>query len=303
MSSIQRGLSMEYQVLLFYHYTPIHDPSAFQTEHIALCKSLQLLGRIYITKEGINGTLSGLKTNTERYMDWMNHHALFQGMSFKIDESDKHVFKKLKVKLKNELVNLSLEEDVNHLELTGTYLEPAEFYARLHDLETVVIDARNTYEYDLGHFRGAIRPDIETFRELPHWIRSHASLLEGKKIMTYCTGGVRCEKFSGWLLREGYKDVAQLHGGIVTYGQDSVAKGQFWDGLCYVFDERLSVPINRCEHVIVGRDYFTHEPCERYINCANPDCNKQILCSEASERAHHGSCSDACREHPRNRYR
>lgn len=293
---------MEYHVLLYYHYTPILDPSAFKDEHLALCKSLNLLGRIYITREGINGTLSGLRENTQRYMDWMNSHPSFQGIVFKIDISESHVFKKLKVKLKNELVNLSLEDDVNPLELTGTYLEPEAFYAQMQDPNTVVIDARNTYEYDLGHFRGAIRPEIETFRELPQWIRSNASLLEGKKILTYCTGGVRCEKFSGWLLREGYSDVAQLHGGIVTYGQDKVMQGKHWDGLCYVFDERLSVPVNRTQHVIVGKDYFTQEPCERYINCANPDCNKQIICSEASERAHHGSCSETCRVHPRNRY-
>ncbi|MCD8519557.1 MAG: rhodanese-related sulfurtransferase, partial [Erysipelotrichaceae bacterium] len=221
---------------------------------------------------------------------------------FKIDESENHVFKKLKLKFKNELVNFSLEDDVNPLEITGDYLEPSEFYERLQDPQTIVIDARNTYEYDLGHFKGAIRPEIETFRELPQWIREHKDEFKDKKIITYCTGGVRCEKFSGWLKREGFEDVAQLHGGIVTYGKDPIAKGQLWDGLCYVFDERISVPINQVEHVIVGKDYFTGEPCERYINCANPDCNKQIICSLESEIAHQGSCSQACREHPRNRY-
>lgn len=293
---------MEYNVLLYYHYTFIENPSGFKDDHLALCKSMNLLGRIYVTHEGINGTVSGLKKDTDAYMEWMQNNPLFKGIVFKIDSSDRHVFKKMKVKIKNELVNFSLEDDVNPLELTGDYLEPKAFYERLQDPETIVIDARNTYEYDLGHFKGAIRPEIETFRELPNWIRDNKSMFEGKKILTYCTGGVRCEKFTGWLKREGFEDVAQLHGGIVTYGQDPYVKGQLWDGLCYVFDERISVPINHVEHVIVGKDYFTGEPCERYINCANPDCNKQIICSEASELAHHGSCSQACREHPRNRY-
>ena len=291
-----------YNILLYYHYTSIEDPNAFKEEHKALCQSLNLLGRIYITHEGINGTVSGLVKDTQAYMEVMQKHDLFKGIVFKIDESQNHVFNKLKVKIKNELVNFSLEDDVNPLEMTGQYLEPSEFYERLLDPQTVVIDARNTYEYDLGHFKGAIRPEIETFRELPQWIREHKDEFKDKKIITYCTGGVRCEKFSGWLKREGFEDVAQLHGGIVTYGKDPVAQGQLWDGLCYVFDERISVPINQVEHVIVGKDYFTGEPCERYINCANPDCNKQIICSLESEIAHQGSCSQACREHPRNRY-
>ena len=291
-----------YNILLYYHYTSIEDPNAFKEEHKALCQSLNLLGRIYITHEGINGTVSGLVKDTQAYMEVMQKHDLFKGIVFKIDESQNHVFKKLKLKIKNELVNFSLEDDVNPLEMTGQYLEPSEFFERLQDPQTVVIDARNTYEYDLGHFKGAIRPEIETFRELPQWIREHKDEFKDKKIITYCTGGVRCEKFSGWLKREGFEDVAQLHGGIVTYGKDPVAQGQLWDGLCYVFDERISVPINQVEHVIVGKDYFTGEPCERYINCANPDCNKQIICSLESEIAHQGSCSQACREHPRNRY-
>ena len=295
-------MTMNYQVLLYYHYTYIEDLKKFKEEHDLWCKSLNLLGRIYITQEGINGTVSGTVQETETYMQGLKENPKFKGIAFKIDEAENHVFKKLKIKIKNELVNLSLEDDVNPLEITGEYLEPIQFYERLSDPDTVVIDARNTYEYDLGHFKGAIRPDIETFRELPQWIRENKTHIEGKKIITYCTGGVRCEKFSGWLKREGFSNVAQLHGGIVTYSKDPIVQGQLWNGLCYVFDERLSVPINKVEHVVVGRDYFTGEPCERYINCANPDCNKQIICSEENEVTNLGSCSLECREHPRNRY-
>ncbi len=102
--------------------------------------------------------------------------------------------------------------------------------------------------------------------------------------------------------REGFEDVAHLHGGIVSYGKDPVAKGRLWDGQCYVFDERIAVPINQVEHVVVGRDHFDGTPCERYVNCANPECNKKILCSEENEHFYMRSCSDECRTHPRNRY-
>jgi UPF0176 protein len=291
-----------HQVLLYYHYVNIENPEQERTEHLALCKSLNLLGRVFISSEGINGTVSGTIEETNQYMTYMHHSFLFSSIDFKIDITDGHVFKKMHVRVKNELVNFSLEDDINPKVMTGKYVKPLEFMQGLKDPNTIVIDARNDYEYDVGHFRGAIKPDIQTFRELPNWIRSHKHLLEGKKILTYCTGGVRCEKFSGWLKREGFEDVGQLHGGIVTYGKDEIAQGQLWDGQCYVFDSRLTVPINRVEHVIVGKDYFTGEPCERYINCANPECNKQIIASEASEEKHWGACSKTCKDHPRNRY-
>jgi UPF0176 protein len=172
----------------------------------------------------------------------------------------------------------------------------------MQDDNTLVIDARNDYEYDVGHFRGAIRPDIRTFRELPEWIKENKEMLDGKKILTYCTGGIRCEKFSGWLVREGFEDVSQLHGGIVTYGKDPEVKGQLWDGQCYVFDKRLTVPVNRVEHVVVGKDYFSGESCERYVNCANPECNKQIICSEENEHKYMRGCTHECRVTPRNLY-
>jgi UPF0176 protein len=293
----------DYRVLLYYHYVRIEDPQVLREEHLAYCQNLGLLGRIYISEEGINGTVSGTVSEVQTYIDWMEQHPHFKGVTYKIDEADGHAFKKMHVRIKNELVNFSLEDDVNPKELTGRYIEPKEFFERIHDPETIIIDARNDYEYDLGHFRGAIKPEIKRFRDLPNWIRENKEKFKGKKILTYCTGGVRCEKFSGWLKREGFDDVGQLHGGIVTYGKDPVAQGAYWDGQCYVFDNRIAVPINQVNPRIVGKDHFTGEPCERYINCANPDCNKQILCTKENEIKYRGSCSDDCRVHPRNRYK
>ncbi|MFC5463403.1 rhodanese-related sulfurtransferase [Lederbergia graminis] len=291
-----------YRVLLYYQYVTIENPEEFAAQHLKFCKDINLKGRILVAKEGINGTVSGTWEDTETYMTEMKKDPRFATMVFKIDEADQHAFKKMHVRPRKELVTLRLEDDINPHEITGKYLSPREFYEAMQDENTVVLDARNDYEYDLGHFRGAIRPDIETFRELPAWVRANKEKLEGKKILTYCTGGIRCEKFSGWLVKEGFEDVGQLHGGIVTYGKDPEVQGELWDGQCYVFDERIAVPVNRKEHVIVGRDYFDGTPCERYINCANPECNKQILASEENEHKYMRSCSDECRVHPRNLY-
>ncbi|MEH7222642.1 rhodanese-related sulfurtransferase [Bacillus sp. JJ1566] len=291
-----------YRVLLYYQYVTIENPTEFAAEHLAFCKEIGLKGRILVATEGINGTVSGTIEQTDKYMEEMRRDPRFETIVFKIDEADGHAFKKMHVRPRPELVNLSLEDDINPLELTGNYLSPKEFFEKMQDQNTVILDARNTYEFDLGHFRGAIRPDVETFRDLPQWVRENKDMLEGKKILTYCTGGIRCEKFSGWLVREGFDDVGQLHGGIATYGKDPEVQGDLWDGQLYVFDERIAVPVNHKEHVIVGKDHFTGEPCERYVNCANPECNKQILCTEENEHKYLRSCTHECRVHPRNRY-
>ncbi|MER1989720.1 MAG: rhodanese-related sulfurtransferase [Solibacillus isronensis] len=293
---------MNYQVLLYYHYTTIEDPAAFSEEHLAACKEIGLKGRILVAREGINGTVSGTIEQTQSYIDMMEAHPLFKGIVFKIDPAEGHAFKKMHVRPRPELVNLGLEEDVNPHELTGRYLSPEQFLEEMQDENTVVLDVRNTYEYDVGHFRGAIRPEVKNFRDTPQWVRENRELFEGKNVLTYCTGGIRCEKFSGWMKREGFGDVGQLHGGVATYGKDPVAKGQLWDGQMYVFDERLTVPINQVEHVIVGRDHFDGTPCERYINCANPECNEQIIASEENEAKHLGGCTIECTKHERNRY-
>lgn len=293
---------MDYRVLLYYNYTKIENPEQFAKEHLALCKSLGLKGRILVAEEGINGTASGTIEATQQYMDWMHNDERFKDTWFKIDESEGHAFRKMFVRPRKELVALNLEEDVDPLRLTGEYLDPKAFKEALLDEDTIVLDARNDYEYDLGHFRGAIRPDIRNFRELPEWIRENKEKFMDKKVVTYCTGGIRCEKFSGWLLREGVENVAQLHGGIATYGKDPEVKGEMWDGKMYVFDDRISVEINQVDKQIVGKDWFDGTPCERYINCGNPSCNRQMITSEENEAKHLGGCCYDCAASETNRY-
>ncbi|MGG3453872.1 MULTISPECIES: oxygen-dependent tRNA uridine(34) hydroxylase TrhO [Paenibacillus] len=284
-----------YRVLLFYKFVRIEDPAAFTAEHLQYCKELGLKGRILIAAEGINGTLSGTVEQTEKYMNDLRTNPLFADIVFKIDEAEGHTFKKMFVRHKEELVTFRYEEELDPNVLSGKRLSPTEFYEQLQQDDVIVLDGRNDYEYDIGHFRGAIRPEIDSFREFPEWIRHNLGEHKDKKILTYCTGGIRCEKLTGFLINEGFNDVAQLEGGIVTYGKDPQVNGRLFDGKCYVFDERISVPINRTdEDVIIASCHHCGTTHDRYINC--PVCNLQYVCCEDCEDEHHGFCSDACRE-------
>lgn len=295
-------MSKPYKVLLYYKYTQIENPETFSAQHLAKCKAIGIKGRILVAEEGINGTVSGTVEQTEAYKAYLHSLPGFEDVWFKEDEEDVMAFTKMFVRPRNEIVSLSLEEDVNPLELTGDYLEPIEFKEALLDEDTIVLDTRNDYEYDLGHFRGAVRPEIRNFRELPQWIRDNKEEFMEKRVVVYCTGGVRCEKLSGWLIREGFKDVAQLHGGIANYGKHPETKGELWDGKMYVFDERIAVDINQKNPTVVGKDWYDGSACERYVNCCNPECNKQILTSVENEAKYVRGCSPKCRRHPRNRF-
>jgi UPF0176 protein len=294
---MEKSEQKPYRILLYYKFVKIENPEEFAKQHLEFCKELQLKGRILIAPEGINGTLSGTVEQTGKYMEYMHKHPLFHDMVFKIDEAEGHAFKKLFVRPKKELVTFRFEEDVDPNELTGRHLTPKEFYEALQDEDVIVIDGRNDYEYDIGHFRGAIRPDIESSREFPEWIRKNLNDYKDKKIITYCTGGIRCEKLTGFMIKEGFKDVGQLEGGIVSYGKDPEVKGRLWDGKCYVFDERISVPINRTEgDVVIGKCYHCGKPEDRYINCAYDLCHRQHVCCTECEEEHQGFCSDECEE-------
>lgn len=287
-----------FRVLLYYLYTPIADPQAYAVAHRGLCERLGLRGRILIGKEGINGTVSGLTADCDAYREAMAADPLTAKMEFKIDEEEGHVFPKLSIKAREEIVTLGLgQEDLDPNEVTGKYLSPAEWREAMKDPNAVMIDARNDYEWELGRFEGALLPPVGNFRDLPQWVRDNREELEGKRILTYCTGGIRCEKFSGFLVKEGFDDVSQLHGGIVTYGKDEEAKGEGYEGSCYVFDQRIGVPVNRTGGAkVVSKCLHCGEPSERYRNCAWKPCNVQHFCCEKCEPGAHRCCTDECRE-------
>jgi UPF0176 protein len=287
----------DYNILLYYLYAPIEDAAAFVEEQIALCESLELRGRIIVAAEGLNGTVSGSVAACEEYVRVMHADPRLPGMEFKVDAASEHAFPKLSVKLRSEVVSLGLgEDDFFPPETTGEYLEPAQWREMMERDDVVLLDARNNYEWELGRFEGAVLPDIDSFRELPNWVRHHREELEGKKILTYCTGGIRCEKFSGFLKREGFQDVYQLHGGIVKYGKDRDVRGEKFEGKCYVFDERIGVEVNEVDRKVVGECLLCGTTSDRYLNCAWPCCNAQYFCCEACEKSATGYCSPTCQD-------
>ena len=288
-----------FQVLLFYRYVSIADPEACLIEHRSVCEKLDLLGRIIVGREGINGTVSGTWANTNAYMEHMRADPLTSDMEFKIDPEEGHVFPRLSIKVRDEIVTLGIPEGkgINPNALSGERLSPREFYEAMQEDGVIIIDGRNRYETEMGHFKGALCPDIDHFRDFPDWMASHAEELRGKRILTYCTGGIRCEKLSGLLIKEGFDEVYQLDGGIVTYGKNPEVRGRDFEGLCYVFDQRVAVEVNHTE----SKKIISH--CRRcgkeepnYRNCQWPDCNEQIfLCSDCGTR--YGQfCDDDCRE-------
>ena len=289
---MKEGSQPPYQVLLYYFYVEIADPDQYRDEHRALCESLGLLGRIIVGNEGINGTVSGTVENCQKYMEALRNDPLTANIEFKIDDEKEHVFPKLSVKSRREIVTLGLgENDFSPTETTGKYLNPEQWKEAMNDPNAVILDTRNDYEWKLGKFKNAILPPVESFRDLPKWIQDNREMFEGKKILAYCTGGIRCEKFTGYLVREGF----ELHGGIVTYGKDPVVRGEDFEGLCYVFDERIGVPVNNINPTVIGRCVHCGGPCESYINCANKhSCNLHYICCESCVEENQGCCSNEC---------
>lgn len=288
----------KYRVLLYYKFVTIENHEDFAAEHLKLCKFLNLKGRILVAEEGLNGTVCGSVDKTEEYIRILKEDPRFSDMVFKIDEAEEPAFKKIFVRPRKSIITLLPEDDVNPNDKVGKYLKPKEFYNMLQQDDVVVVDGRNDYEYEIGHFRGAIKPEVNNFKEFPKWIDEHLKDYRDKKIITYCTGGIRCEKLTGVLLNHGFKDVYHLEGGIVTYGKDPEVKGRLWDGKCYVFDERISVKINHTEEdVIISKCHHCGKPSDRYINCSNDGCHDQYICCEECEKKHHGFCSKECEDY------
>ena len=285
----------KYRVLLYYKFVKIEESEAYAQNHLEFCKRLGVLGRIIIAEEGINGTLSGTYKQTETYINEIHKDPKFSDIEFKTDDINGHVFKKLHVRHKKEIVTFRSEHDINPNKLTGKYLEPVEFNKALQENDVVILDGRTDYEYNLGHFKNAIRPEVKSFREFPEWIKKNLSQYKDKKVLTYCTGGIRCEKLSAFMLKEGFKDVYQLHGGIIKYSKDAEVKGKHFKGKCYVFDERISIPVNYAEeYIITGKCLHCGKSTDRYVNCVNLDCHKQHFECEECEVKWKRSCSKEC---------
>ncbi len=281
-----------YEVILYYKFRTIDDPEAFCEEHKAFCRELGVKGRIYIGEEGINGTLGGTPGQIRKYKEYISAIEGFDNIDFKTDTSDYIPFARLICKVRKEIVALH-KDDVDPAR-GGKYLEPHEWKNVLEsDEDYVLIDVRNNYESKIGHFEGAITPQVNNFYEFPQWLEE-AGIDKDKKVLMYCTGGIRCEKFSVLMKEKGWKDVNQLHGGILRYAKEE--GGEHFKGKCFVFDDRLVVPVNERDMEPIARCEITGKPADTYINCANMECNKLFVCSEEGAKMMEGCCSEECRQ-------
>jgi UPF0176 protein len=261
------------------------------------CIDHNLKGRIIIAKEGINGTISGLKADCEQYMKDMHADPRFAATEFKTEPFDTHAFQKLNVRVKDEIVHSGLPH-IDPTKKTGKYLEPHEFKQIKDDEDVVIVDVRSNYEHNVGRFKNALSFDIENFRDFPEKVEE-LEKYKDKKVITYCTGGIKCEKASAYLLEKGFKNVYQLHGGIIKYGIEE--GGEDFDGKCYVFDNRVVADVNKVNPTVISKCHICRTDCDRIVNCANPNCNKHVpICKKCAEEME-GACSEACKNHPEKR--
>ena len=290
-------MAQAYSILLYYCYTSIEDPDVFSEEHHRYCLEKGLRGRIIIAHEGINGTISGPKEVCAQYMRDLKADANFAHTHFKVEAHHQHAFQKLHVRVKPEIVHAGLPA-INPGQRTGQYVTPQELQRMQAEEEVVLIDVRSNYEHQLGKFKGAVTLDINHFREFPDHVDTLASYKD-KKVVTYCTGGIKCEKASAYLLEKGFQNVYQLHGGIIQYGLET--DGEDFEGKCYVFDNRLATTINKREPTVVSQCHVCQAACDRMVNCANPKCNLHVPICEPCAEALAGACSSACQHHPAKR--
>lgn len=284
-----------YSVLSYYCYTSIENPDEFREIHHIYCLENGILGRIYVSHEGLNGTLSGLHENCERYMVDLKTDPRFAHSHFKVTTHSSHAFQKLHVRTKREIVHSGLTH-INPNEKSGKYIEPKDLWK---NKDAVLLDVRSNYEHSLGKFKGSISFDIGTFREFPEKIKNLKDHYEGKDIITICTGGVKCEKASAFLLEQGFKNVYQLHGGIIQYGLDT--DGRDFEGKCYVFDNRIAVDINRYNPTLISKCHICSCETDRMVNCANPQCNIHVTVCSSCGLEYEGSCSIQCKNNPNKR--
>jgi UPF0176 protein len=268
--------NLNHQVLLFYKFIKINNPDAVVLSQKNLCSSLELKGRILISQEGINGTVEGTIEQTELYIKAMLKDDLFDDISYKKSLTNGKSFPKMQIKARSEIVTTGLPYNLEIgplAGLTGKYISAKELHELIHsDQEFYIIDMRNDYEFKVGHFDRSIMPKaFKNFRDLP-LILDEISHLKDKKIVTVCTGGVRCEKASGFLMYHGFKDVYQLHDGIVTY-MEAYPNEDFL-GKLYVFDNRLMMGFNTdsSQHTIIGKCDICSVECEDMVDYYyNPD--------------------------------
>ena len=283
-----------HQVLAYYHFAHLKDAALEKGRHKEFfAKNPDIRCRIYLSEEGINGSMSGPRAQTEAYMAWMREDERYEGIRFKIQEHHENIFPRQTIKCR-PLVAMGADID---LEAGGEHISPARWKEMLEKEENIILlDVRNDYEWDVGHFEGAPRPECLTFRDFPQEARDLAEKedVSKAKVMMYCTGGIRCEYYSALLKEEGFENVYQLDGGVVGYGMEEGRS--HWEGKLFTFDERLAMPISDEEHSVVGKCKHCGESSESFFNCANMRCNDLFLCCKNCHEKLDGCCKSECQE-------
>lgn len=227
-------------VAALYQFTRFPDPAALRPGLLELCQSNGVKGSLLLAPEGINGTIAGTRDGIDRVLEAICALPGCAGLEWKESQADSMPFGRIKVRLKREIVTMG-QPDVDPLARVGNYVRPQDWNALITDPDTVVIDTRNDYEVAIGTFQGAVDPATRAFGEFPQWWQANRERFAGKRVAMFCTGGIRCEKSTNYLLGQGLNEVYHLKGGILKYLEDVPAEESLWQGECFVFDDRVSV--------------------------------------------------------------
>jgi UPF0176 protein len=276
-----------YQILLFYKYVHISNPQEVRDLIFDLCKKLDLKGRLIVATEGLNITLEGVTENTEAFIKELEKDERFLHIHYKRSSGTGKAFPRLSVKVRSELVSGHLGVcDVDPNETTGVHLSPKELHQWFTEgKEFYIVDMRNMYEHEVGHFAGSLLPSLENFRDLPKIVKEIAHLKD-KTVLTVCTGGVRCEKASGYLITQGFTDIYQLDGGIVSYMEQY--PNEHFEGKLYVFDQRevMGFYTDDPKHKVIGRCAVCKESAEHYADCDHQWCARHFIMCHGCEKKH-----------------
>ncbi|MDA6068067.1 rhodanese-related sulfurtransferase [Flavobacterium sp. AC] len=281
--------------LSFYAYAKIQDPKKFRDDLFVAWNKLDALGRIYVANEGINAQMSIPEENLEAFRTTLEVYDFMKGIRLnEAVEHDDHSFLKLTIKVRDKIVADGLNDETFDVTDIGVHLKAKEFNEILDDPNTIVVDFRNHYESEVGHFKGAITPDVETFREsLPIINDQLQNHKDDKNLVMYCTGGIRCEKASAYFKHQGFKNVFQLEGGIINYAKQIEAEGleSKFIGKNFVFDNRLG---ERITEDIISQCHQCGKPCDNHTNCENDGCHLLFIQCDECKAAMENCCSTEC---------
>ncbi|MDB9938599.1 rhodanese-related sulfurtransferase [Candidatus Thioglobus sp.] len=230
-------------ICALYKFTRLDDFEEIQGTLKIFLESLNIRGTLLLAKEGVNGTIAGDNDSIMKSLDYLQKDERLVGLEYKFSYSEKPPFKRLKVKLKKEIVTLGVS-DIDPIFSSGTYVKPADWNELVNDPDVILIDTRNNYEFEIGSFKGSINPNTETFREFPAYTKNNLEKYRDKKIAMFCTGGIRCEKSTAYLKSKGFENVFHLQGGILKYLEEVKEDESLWEGECFVFDDRVAVKHN-----------------------------------------------------------